>query len=219
MCDCCSLHCVCPASLLLLLFLCFFFYKWSTSFQAKKAFVIIYYIFVLLHFLCYVLVRLEGIMVLCFVRWYSFWFYNMYLQVTFFLFLKSYYLKWPGCFNGCKCGDECKVQVYPPLDPTDWERVDQLNLLLLINMRFFYKRHKRYIIIYIYIYIYIYICWWLNTSTFQVQGGQKARFMIKHSRYELYDSWVASTSIWRWIFNFIIIACVANLYLKWENLI
>ena len=161
-------------------------------------------------------------MVLCFVRWYSFWLYNMYLQVTFFLFLKSYYLKWPGCFNGCRCGDECKVQVYPPLDPTNWERVDQLNLLLLINMGFFYKRHKR-CIIYIYIYIYmcvcVCVCWWLNTSTFQVQGGQKARFMIKHSRYELYDSWAVSTSIWRWIFNFRIIACVANLYLKWENLI
>nr|POE63769.1 hypothetical protein CFP56_26595 [Quercus suber] len=25
-------------------------------------------------------------------------------------FLSSYYLKWPGCFNGCRCGDECKVQ-------------------------------------------------------------------------------------------------------------
>ena len=143
---------------IVVVFVFFFFYKWSTSFQAKKAFVIIYYIFVLLHFLCYVLVRLEGLMVLCFVRWYSFWLYNMYLQVTFFLFLKSYYLKWPGCFNGCKCGDECKVQVYPPLDPTDWERVDQLNLLLLINMRFFYKRHKRYIIKYIYIYIYLCVC-------------------------------------------------------------
>ena len=143
---------------IVVVFVFFFFYKSSTSFQAKKAFVIIYYIFVLLHFLCYVLVRLEGLMVLCFVRWYSFWFYNMYLQVTFFLFLKSYYLKWPGCFNGCRCGDECKVQVYPPLDSTDWERVDQLNLLLLINMRFFYKRHKMYIInIYIYIYIYIYM--------------------------------------------------------------
>ena len=55
---------------------------------------------------CYALVRLKGLLVLCFGRWFRFWLHNMYLKVNFFSnsLKASYYLKWPGCFNGCRWG-------------------------------------------------------------------------------------------------------------------